>query len=223
MSDPRTTIDLERLRTLLDAYGGSPRAWPDAERDAALALLARSAAARRLQADALALDAVLDAALDVLPAAEPRVALEERIVSAALAERRVAAAGDARAETQRAAGDVRAIDTARAARTRAARRRLGLLAGAVPLAAAAALALWLRTEHTPPAQDVASAPVPEIALAALGVYETPGDALLDVPAVDGVYEAGTWAGCPDAWLGCVELETLPLEPVSLGHEERSFS
>jgi hypothetical protein len=63
----------------------------------------------------------------------------------------------------------------------------------------------------------------EITLAGLGVYETPADELLDVPAVDGVYEAGAWAGCPDAGLGCIELDALPLEPVSRGQEERSFS
>ncbi|MBY0277451.1 hypothetical protein K2Z84_19135, partial [Candidatus Binatia bacterium] len=58
---------LERLRDILDAYGGDPERWPDAERRAALDLLARSAEARRLCDEALR----LDAALDLLPAAQP--------------------------------------------------------------------------------------------------------------------------------------------------------
>src|SRR5690606_40615752 len=82
-------IDLERLATLLDAYGGDPQRWPEAERDAALALIAASADARRLHDEARRLDALLDA----LPAATPSPDLEERIVAAARASGAAARAG----------------------------------------------------------------------------------------------------------------------------------
>ncbi|MEW6272886.1 MAG: hypothetical protein AB1689_26725, partial [Thermodesulfobacteriota bacterium] len=78
MSTGAPAIDLERLATLLDAYGGDPLRWPDGERDAALALIAGSAEARRMQEEARRLDAVLDA----LPAAAPSPGLAERIVAA---------------------------------------------------------------------------------------------------------------------------------------------
>lgn len=51
---------LDRLRTVLEAYGAAPERWPGPERAALLALLERSADARRLQAEAAALDRWLD-------------------------------------------------------------------------------------------------------------------------------------------------------------------
>jgi hypothetical protein len=61
MTDDRT-MTLERLRTLLDAYGAAPERWPAGERAAAEALLARSPEAQRWQAASRRLDALLDAA-----------------------------------------------------------------------------------------------------------------------------------------------------------------
>src|SRR5207237_8400141 len=67
-----------RLHAILDAYGADPAHWPAAERDAALALLARSPEARR-QHDAAAR---LDAALDASPVDVPAPALAARVLRA---------------------------------------------------------------------------------------------------------------------------------------------
>jgi hypothetical protein len=55
-----SSMNLARLTQLFDAYGASPMRWPDAERVQALQLLASSAEARELQAQAALLDASLD-------------------------------------------------------------------------------------------------------------------------------------------------------------------
>lgn len=72
------TMTEERVAALIDAFGASPERWPDAERHAALALLAQSSSARARLADARALDLMLDAA----PVEQPSRALEERIMAA---------------------------------------------------------------------------------------------------------------------------------------------
>jgi hypothetical protein len=74
MSDGRRngSMTLHRLRALLDAYGANPRCWPAAERESALALLAVSAEARALRADAARLDAMLDLVPAPAPSAELR-------------------------------------------------------------------------------------------------------------------------------------------------------
>jgi len=53
-------IAIDRLTSLIDAYGADPERWPADERAAALLLLANSAEARAYARDAGALDAVLD-------------------------------------------------------------------------------------------------------------------------------------------------------------------
>ncbi|OUL98758.1 hypothetical protein [Variovorax sp. JS1663] len=50
----------ERLRQLADAWGADPRRWPEAERAAALRLLAHDTAARAQLARAVELDQLLD-------------------------------------------------------------------------------------------------------------------------------------------------------------------
>ena len=55
-----TTMTIDRLQTILDAYGASPARWPEAEREAALALIAQSAEARAAVSQAGALDATID-------------------------------------------------------------------------------------------------------------------------------------------------------------------
>jgi hypothetical protein len=50
------TLDLQRFKELLAAYGGRPERFPDGEREAALALLASSEDARALSAAESALD-----------------------------------------------------------------------------------------------------------------------------------------------------------------------
>lgn len=62
-------MDLSRLAAILDAYGADPRRWPETEADAALALLAASAEARRLRDAAASLDMLLDRS--VQPLASP--------------------------------------------------------------------------------------------------------------------------------------------------------
>ena len=53
-------MNIERFQEILDAYGGDPRRWPEAERDGALALVAGADAARGRQAEARRLDMLLD-------------------------------------------------------------------------------------------------------------------------------------------------------------------
>ena len=69
----------ERLRAVVESYGTSPPRWPAAEREAAAALLAESAAARALVTDAAPLDELLDA----VPAVAPTPAMRAAILSMA--------------------------------------------------------------------------------------------------------------------------------------------
>ena len=78
-SSQRGRVDLERFAMIVDAYGAEPSAWPDDERDDALALLATSEAAVRLRDEA----AVLDSLLDDAPVLEPPAALKSRILERA--------------------------------------------------------------------------------------------------------------------------------------------
>lgn len=71
----------KRLKQMLAAYGAQPRRWPEAEREAALALLAGSDEARRLLEEARAIDRLLD----VVPA--PEAALDAASLAARLTER----------------------------------------------------------------------------------------------------------------------------------------
>jgi hypothetical protein len=64
-------MQLDRFRALLEAYGAEPRRWPPGERVRAEEVLARSAEARALLAEAAAFDALLDeAARPVTPASD---------------------------------------------------------------------------------------------------------------------------------------------------------
>jgi hypothetical protein len=70
-------MNIERFKILVEAYGADPSRWPEGERDAAVAFAETSPEARRLLAEAAALDRLLDAA-ETTPAAR---ALEERILA----------------------------------------------------------------------------------------------------------------------------------------------
>lgn len=59
-SNPQTTLSLERAAALLDAYGALPDRWPEAEREAMLALLAKSPELRAQRDAAAGLDSFLD-------------------------------------------------------------------------------------------------------------------------------------------------------------------
>jgi hypothetical protein len=72
---------LERFRELVDAYGGDPRRWPLTERGPAAELLAASAEARAVLAEAAALDQLLDRA----PPTAPATLDAERLIARATA------------------------------------------------------------------------------------------------------------------------------------------
>jgi anti-sigma-K factor RskA len=65
----------ERLRAVIESYGTSSARWPAEEREAAVALLAESAAARALAAVAAPLDVLLDAVPAITPTPAMRVAI----------------------------------------------------------------------------------------------------------------------------------------------------
>lgn len=71
-------INLQRLRELIDAYGGEPRRWPESERAAALALLEDSSEARAWLGQARATDIELDRLTVPPPSPALRDALLER-------------------------------------------------------------------------------------------------------------------------------------------------
>lgn len=74
-------MQLERLRELVDAYGGDPRRWPPAERASAAELLAGSPQAQGLVAEAKAVDRLLDRA----PPLAPPILDAERLAARATA------------------------------------------------------------------------------------------------------------------------------------------
>lgn len=76
MREP-TEMKLERLAEILDAYGGDPLRWPEAERLAAQGLVARDPRAAAMAAEAEALDALLDAS----PGLAPSVALNAAVLA----------------------------------------------------------------------------------------------------------------------------------------------
>jgi hypothetical protein len=63
-------IDLDRLSTLLDAYGANRTRWPEAERASAWALIEVDDKARALYEDARALDGLLSQASTIEPSPE---------------------------------------------------------------------------------------------------------------------------------------------------------
>jgi hypothetical protein len=70
-------MKIERLAEIVDAYGGDPLRWPEAERLAAQGLAARDPRAMAMVNEAEALDALFDAA----PGLVPDAALQARIIA----------------------------------------------------------------------------------------------------------------------------------------------
>ena len=70
-----------RLRRLIEAHGADPERWPPGERQAALALLDASAAARALVAEARRLDRLLEAVPVGSTAPAATAALRRRIAA----------------------------------------------------------------------------------------------------------------------------------------------
>jgi hypothetical protein len=72
-------MNLERFTAIVEAYGGSPERWPEAERAAAAALMKSSPEAQRLADEAEGLDSLLD-----LPDTAPVTReLQERLLARA--------------------------------------------------------------------------------------------------------------------------------------------
>ncbi len=182
----RPQMSLARLRALLAAYGANPERWPPEERAAARMLLAQSPEAQRWH-DA---GAQLDALLDLGP---PRVA------SPALLERIVAAAEPGNTDVSTQGTHIAPVAPARRRRPARVWRYAG---AALPLAAAAALVVWLlvRPSHTPK--------LPDGAIAALGVYDAPTDALLTAPGIEALDSVPSF-GCTGAGLGCLDPQPPP--------------
>jgi len=86
---PMTLAELERL---LDVYGSERTRWPAEARAGAGQLVARDRAARRLLAEAEALDRVLERA--PLPSLAKEAALAERILAAARRSPRIVSIGE---------------------------------------------------------------------------------------------------------------------------------
>jgi hypothetical protein len=197
----RSQMTLARLGELLDAYGAEPERWPYEEREAACALLAQSAQARR-QREA---SAELDAILNLAPSHAASPALLERILAAAP---QPASAETATVERLNAAANPPALRLAFPPVGRRARRRLRTwryVGAALPLAAAAALVLWLLR---------APAPTPErtrVTMAELGTYDVPTDVLLTTPGLEALDSVPSF-GCSGSGLGC--LDSVPLNKQS---------
>jgi len=183
-----SSMTLARLHALLDAYGADPSHWPPQERDAACALLTQSAEARRGQEAA----ARLDAALDLASIPEPSPGLLERILAATPPREKVAPVMmPPRIDANSAKPD----------RTQPRLWAWQYARVALPLAAAAALVLWVL--HRPEAE-----PEPNnVALAEIGVYHAPTDVLLDAPGLDALSTVPSF-GCTASGLGCVDTEPL---------------
>jgi len=139
MSNNNMTIaEFERL---LEVYGSDRTRWPVDERACAGQLVARDRAARRLLAEAEALDRALERA--PLPSLAKEAALADRILVAARRSPRMVAAGkpDGAVEAWRPAGNVVPLHASRRRASWRARTVFGSAAGV--LAASLALGVFL--------------------------------------------------------------------------------
>lgn len=191
--DTAQTLDRARFDVLLDAYGADPERWPEAERAAAMALLQRDPEARALRAQAARLDGLLALAEPV----EPSPALVARILAAAPAP----------ADAKR-----RPLSFLRPRPARVWRYAAAL----APLAAAAAVALWVVRTPEPTVQMSA------VSLGELGTYEVPGDELLGIADVD-LFNTDPWSDCPDSLLGCPDTEAVEDDSQSRSTREGAYS
>ena len=142
MTNTSNTMTIAELERLLDVYGSDRTRWPVEARASAGHLAARDRAARRLLAEAEALDRALERA--PLPTLAQEAAMAERIVAAARRSPRiVAGAGAEAARPPVSAGDnVVQLPALRASRPwLGARSALGGVAGA--FAASLALGVFL--------------------------------------------------------------------------------
>ena len=142
MSNTSNTMTIAELERLLDVYGGDRTRWPVEARAGAGHLVGRDRAARRLLAEAEALDRALEQA--PLPTLAQEAAMAERIVAAARRTPRIVAVAKAGlGRTAAPAGDnVVQLPTSRGHRQwLGAKSALGGVAGA--FAASLALGVFL--------------------------------------------------------------------------------
>jgi len=177
--DHRSPMPLARFRALLDAYGAQPERWPADEREAARALLGQSPEAQRWRDTSARLDTVLDLA----PPEPASSALIERILAAT--------------PQQPSAATHRPAAARRASRLTRRSRAWRYVGRALPLAAAAALVLWLLREAPQPPEHT------PVTLAEIGSYDTPTDVLLDLPSIEALDRVPTF-GCTSTGLGCLD-------------------
>ncbi len=175
-----------RLRALLEAYGADLDRWPPNERDAGRALLAQAPEARGWRDRQQELDALLD----LVPAAEASPGLVDRILTA-LPQAHAASDSPTHQHVAR-------VSVATALRQPVRRSRPWRYVGAaLPVAAAAALVLWLLAEQAP------APPSTTITIAELGTYGAPSDVLLDAPGSDTLNDVPAF-GCSGSGLGCLD-------------------
>jgi hypothetical protein len=193
----RSQMTLARLGELLDAYGADPERWPPEEREAAGVLLAQSAEAqRRCEASAQ-----LDAILNLVPAHAASSALLERVLAAVP---QPASAETATAEHVNTAASPQALRLAPPPVGRRASRRLRAwryVGAALPLAAAAALVLWLLRAPVPTSERA------RVTMAELGTYDVPTDVLLTTPSLEALDSVPSF-GCTGSGLGCLDSDPL---------------
>ncbi|HZT47114.1 MAG TPA: hypothetical protein VFA64_04005 [Hyphomicrobiaceae bacterium] len=142
MSNASNSMTMAEFERLLDVYGSDRTRWPAEARAGAGQLVARDRAARRLLAEAEALDRALDRA--PLPSLAREAALADRIVAAARRSPRMVPAATAeppRHAGRTAADNVVALPVVAARRPWSSRAAMGGVAGA--LAASLALGVFL--------------------------------------------------------------------------------
>jgi hypothetical protein len=200
-NDRPAVMTLQRLQQLLDAYGADPKRWPEEERTAALALLACSMEARARQAETERLDALLNLA----PVAQPSAELISRVLAAAPAqETRPKSARNRLVGVIRTGWRRQSKAERRSVKSEGARR----IPAWLPLAIAASLAIALWSVLTPTPRQELSPELSSDAIAALGVYYTSTDALLQWPGLD-LLDTLPSVGCTSSGLGCPELNVSP--------------
>src|SRR5262245_35927065 len=147
MSNTSNTMTIAEFERLLDVYGSDRTRWPLEARSGAGQLVARDRAARRLLAEAEALDRALDRA--PLPSLAREAALAERILVAARRTPRMVPApkADATAPSTSAGGGAIALPAARARSQWFGRQAFGGAAGV--LAASLLLGVFLGLSGLP--------------------------------------------------------------------------
>jgi hypothetical protein len=167
MADASNTMTLPEFERLLEIYGSDRTRWPVEARASAGQLVARDRAARRLLAEAEALDRALERA--PLPTLAQEAAIAERIVAAARRQPRIVAVARPRADRSGApAADnvVRLPRNAMAALRLQPRTAIGGVAGA--LAASLALGVFLGLSNLSQGIMPAVAQMADVALGSNG-------------------------------------------------------